>query len=82
MCKGLGLAGVAQLVGHCPIKTQKGHRFDPGSGCVLSLWVWSWSEPVQDTTDQCFSFTSMFRSLSFFLLFHVSKNKKKSKLNL
>ena len=41
MCKGLGLAGVAQLVGHCPIKTQKGHRFDPGSGFMLSLWVWS-----------------------------------------
>ena len=66
------LAGVAQWIG------SKGCRFDSGGGTCLGCG-WSLVRGVREATDQCFSHTSMFISLSFSLPSPLSKKNKVKK---
>ena len=58
----LALAIVVQLVGASSCK-QKGCGFDSQSGHKPGLWVGPQLECIQESTDRCFSFISMFLSL-------------------
>ena len=57
------------------IHKPKCHQFNPQSGHVPGLQVWSWPGRMQEATDQCCSLTSMFPSFYFSLSSLLSKNK-------
>ena len=68
------LAGVALFMGRHPTN-QKGPQLDPWLGHMPGLWIRPWFGHTGEATNQCFSLTSMFLSLSFFLPFSLFKKK-------
>ena len=56
------------------VRKARGHRFGSRSGHMPELWARSLVGEDAKATDQCFSFTSMFLSLSFSLPSPLSKN--------
>ena len=71
---GGALTGMAQLVELHPTK-RKFTGSIPSQGTHLSCGFSNRSGCIQEETDECFSLTLMFLSLSFSLLSPLSKNK-------
>ena len=69
------LAGVARWVGH-QSANQKVAGSVLGQGHMPGLWARSLAGAMWETTDRCFSHTSMSLLLSFSLPFSPSKNKQ------
>ena len=74
----LALDGVAQLVGCHPVN-QNVVDLTPGQGTCLGCRFSPQQGSVQEATDQCFSFTSMFLSLSFSLCSSLSRTNTRKK---
>ena len=65
---------MAQLGGHCPTE-QKVAGSIPGQGACLGCGFSPQSGRTQEASNRCFSLTSIFLSLFYFLPSPLSKNK-------